>query len=136
MGISEGNAVIYQIIGSICRICKASLCAGFHYIFSEGHRGDHPCKQGKTAFYRINSIKGKLLILLHIFIISQRNSLHSCQHGHQGSIDTAALSADQLGNIGVLLLGHNAASGAVGIVDLHKPVLICIPDNNFLTETA
>ena len=55
---------------------------------------------------------------------------------NQGTVNAAALSTDQLCNIRILLLRHNAASGAVRIIDLYETVFIGIPDNDLLTETA
>jgi len=136
MGIPEGNSVIHQIVSSICGIGKAVFRAAFHHFFIKCHCGNHSGKQSQTSLYRINGIKGQLLILLHILIVSQRNSLHNRKHGHQSPVHTACLSANQLCNVRILLLRHNAASCAVGIVQLHKPVFIAVPDNNFLAETA
>ena len=128
--------MIYQIIRCISRIGKSVLCAGLHDILVKGHGRDHAGKQRQTSFYSINCVKGQFFILLHIFIICQRDSFHRRQHGHQSTINTAALSTNQLCNIRILLLRHDAASGAVRIIDLHKPILIGIPDDDLLTETA
>ena len=58
------------------------------------------------------------------------------QHGHQSAVDTPGLSADQLSDIRILLLRHDAASSAVGIIHLHEAVLIAVPDDDLLGETA
>ena len=77
VSVTEGDAVIYQIIRGIGSVGKSILCAGFHYVPAKRHSGNHACKQGKTALYCINGVKGQLLILLHILIVGQRDSLHS-----------------------------------------------------------
>jgi argininosuccinate lyase len=56
----------------------------------------------------IYSIKCKLFIFLHIFIIGKRNSLHSCEDTHKSTIYTSSLTTDKLSYIRVLLLWHNA----------------------------
>ena len=112
------------------------FCAVFHHVFSEFHGGDHTFKQCQASLYRINGIKGQFFIFLHVFIISQRNAFHCGQNRHQCSIDTAGLSSHQFGDIRILFLRHDAASGAVGIVDLHKLILVGVPDDDFLGKTA
>ena len=81
-------------------------------------------------------MEGQLFVFLKVLIVCQRNSLHDGQHGHQGTIDTAGLSADQLRDIRILFLRHNAASGAVRIIHLNKTVLVAVPDDDLLGETA
>ena len=95
-----------------------------------------PLNRANTAFDCINGIKGQLFVFLHIFVVSQRNAFHGGQHGHQCAVDTAGLSSDQLCDIRIFLLRHDAAAGAVGVIDLHKAVFIGIPDDDLLAETA
>ena len=128
--------MVYQVIGRVGGIGEALLGAFFHNILSEGHGGDHAGKQKKAALYGIDGVEGQFLILLEILVVGQRDSLHDRQHGHQGAVDPSGFSADQLGDIRVLFLGHDAAAGAVGIVHFDKLVFVAVPDNDFLGKTA
>ena len=136
MCITERYPMIYQIICCIRCIGKSVFCTVFHHIFTELHCGNHTFKQCQTPFYGINRVKGQFLVFLHVFIICQRNSLHGCQNRHQRAINTAGLSSYQLGDIRVFLLWHDTASGTVGIIDLHKLILVGVPDDDFLGKTA
>ena len=95
-----------------------------------------PLNRLDAALGRVNGVKGHLLILLHILIVRQRQSLHDREHGHKGAVHPAGLSPDQLRDIRVFLLGHDAAAGAVGVIQLHEPVFIRVPDDHFLGKTA
>ena len=128
--------MINQVICSISSICKAILCTCFHVRLIKLHGGYHAGKKSQTTFHSINSVKRKFLILLHILIVCQRNSLHGSKNGCQSSINTSCFSSYQLSNIRVLLLRHNTASGTVCIINFHKTVLIGIPENNLLGKTA
>src|SRR5699024_7043762 len=69
-------------------------------------------------------------------IVSQRDTFHGGEDGDQGAVNAARLSSEKLRDIGILLLRHNAASRAVGVVDLHETVLIGIPEDDLLGKTA
>ena len=92
--------------------------------------------QPVTLAHHVGAYFEMFLILLHILIVCQRNSLHGSKNGCQSSINTSCFSSYQLSNIRVLLLRHNTASGTVCIINFHKTVLIGIPENNLLGKTA
>src|SRR5699024_3574728 len=100
------------------------------------HSGNHTVKEDNTAFYRINSVKGKFLVFLHVFIICQRYTLHGSEHGHESTVDSSGLSSYQLCYIRIFLLRHDTASCTVAVVDLHELVLVGIPHNDLLAEPA
>ena len=128
--------MVYQIICGIGRIGETVFCTLFHDIFAEAHRRNHAGKQGNTAFYGVDRIKGQLFVFLHVFVVCQRDAFHRGQHGGQCSVNTAGLSSYQLCDIRVFLLRHDAAAGAVSVIDLHKAVFIGIPEDDLLAETA
>ena len=136
MGVPEGNTMIDQIICCIRCIGKTMPRTVIHPLPAEMDRIQHTGKQRNTAFYRIYGIKHQFFVFLHILIVSQRNSLQSCQQRHEGTVYSAGLAPHQLCNIRILLLGHDGASGAVRIIDLHKTVFIAVPEDDLLAETA
>ena len=105
-------------------IREAARGTFLHDVLTEGCRGNHAVEQGDAAFDRINCVEGKLLVLLHILVVRKRNALHRGKKRSEGAVNTAGLAANQLGNIRVLLLGHDARTGRVGIVKFHKTVFI------------
>ena len=136
MCITERNTMIYQIISSICRICKSMACTLAHNFFVEFHCRNHTGKQCQTTFDGINGIKRQFFVFLHVFIISKRNAFHSSQNRHQCTVHAACFSTYQFSNIRILFLRHDTAAGAVCIIDFHKLILVGIPDDDFLAETA
>ena len=82
MSITEWYAVVYKVVSSVSSVGKSVLGAGGHIIFVKFHCIDHAGEKSQTAFYGVDSIKGKFLIFLHIFIVGKRNALHSCEHGN------------------------------------------------------
>ena len=136
MRITEGKPLLYQIIRNIGRIGKAALGALQHPILLYGHGGKHFTKHRQTHFYRVHGVKDLLLILLHILIIRKRKSFHHGQKPHQIAVNPTRLTACQFGNIRVLLLRHDAGSGAVRIVQLNESKFMRAPKNQLLRESA
>ena len=136
MRIPERNAVIYEIIRHIGRIREAVLCGCFHHFFIKGNRIDHAGEEGQAHLGRIDRVEHALFVFLHIFIIRKRQALHRRQKAHECAVDTSGLAAHELGDIRVLLLRHDTAAGTVGVVQLDKAVLVGIPDDDLLGETA
>ena len=77
----------------------------------------------KTSLYRVDCIKERFLVFLHISVVGHRDALHHSQDSNQISINTPRLSPYQFGNIGVFFLGHNTAAGGKRIGYLHKAEL-------------
>ena len=60
-------------------------------------------------FYdRFKRIEYRLLVLLHILVVGEGQTLQHCQGSHEVAVDTAGLSADKLRHVGVLFLWHYA----------------------------
>ena len=55
--------------------------------------------------------KCRLLRLLHVFIVGQRQSFQLQRDGLRRAVDAAHFGADQLRQVGILLLRHGARSG-------------------------
>ena len=58
------------------------------------------------------------------------------QKRHQIAIYPAGFAADELGDIGVLLLGHDGRAGGKAIIHLDEAELIGIPEDQLLTEAG
>ena len=54
----------------------------------------------------------------------------------RAAVNAACFSSNKLCDIRILFLRHDTASGAVCVVDVHKLVLIGIPDDDLLGEAA
>ena len=136
MGIAERHSLPDQVIGCVSGIGKALLCRSRHPFFIEGRRGKHAGHKLQAAVDRVDRVKCQLLVLLHILVVGKRNRFHGNQQGSQGSVHAARLAANELRDVRVLFLRHNAAACRIRIVQFDKPVFIGIPDNDFLGQTA
>ena len=134
VGIPEGHTLFHQIVGAVGGVDEAfgGGPAQLIHPHSHGlvHGGEHIQAQGN----RIHRVKNGLLILLHILVVGQGQALHDRQQAHQVAVHPARLTADQLGNIGVLLLGHDGGAGGIGIVQGDKAELIAGPQDDLLGE--
>ena len=136
VGIPEGNAFTDQIIRTVGSIGEAAGSAALHDIRAERHRTEHSCEDSQAFDKRIAGIEEGFLILLHILIIREGNALHHCQERHQITIHPAGFATDELGDIGVLLLGHDGRAGGKAIIHLDEAELIGIPEDQLLTEAG
>ena len=79
VGIAERNPFAHQVICRISSIGKSAHGALFHDIFVEFHATEHTGKERNTCQSRVDRIKSGLLVFLHVFVVSKRQALHSCQ---------------------------------------------------------
>ena len=132
MSLAEGQALAYQIIGQIGSIGEVVSHSLSHLIHIHGHGENHITIYSQGEFHSVDSVEEALLVLLQILVIGQGQSLRSGQHSHQMTIDTTGLTAYQLGNIRVFLLGHHGRASRKGIIQLHKAKLSAAPQANLL----
>ena len=80
MCIAERNAFSNKVISCVRCIRETVLCTVLHAVFFEAHGRKHAIEQSQASFYGVDGIEGQLFILLHIFVVRQRDSLHSGEH--------------------------------------------------------
>ena len=85
---------------------------------------------------RVERIEDRLLVLLHVLVVSERQALHDCEQAHQVAVNAPGLSADELRHIRVFLLRHDGRARGVRIVEFHKFKLPAAPGDNLLAEPA
>ena len=98
------------------------------------HRIQHRDQHLQAVRHRIDDIKERLFVLLHIFIICEAQPFLHRQQRHQIPIDTSALTADELTDIRVLLLWHDAGAGGKRIVQLTEAKFPGTPQDDLLTD--
>ena len=103
-----------------------------HLIHIHSHGENHITIYCQGELHSVDGIKEALLVLLQILVIGQGQALSGGQHRHQMTIDTTGLTAYQLGNIRVFLLGHHGRASRKGIIQLHKAKLSAAPQANLL----
>ena len=80
MCIAERNAFSNKVISCVRCIRETVLCTVLHAVFFEVHGRKHAIEQSQASFYGVDGIEGQLFILLHIFVVRQRDSLHGGEH--------------------------------------------------------
>ena len=93
MGLTEGQALAHQIIGQIGGIGKVMSHSLGHLIHIHSHGENHITIYCQSEFYRVDSVKEALLVLLQILVIGQGQALSSGQHSHQMTIHSTGLTA-------------------------------------------
>ena len=133
---TERHALPHEVIRHIRRIREAKLRRILHPCPVPCHGRQHILHKDHRILHGIHRIERELLILLHILIIGKRQSLHHRQEAHQRPIHAAGLATDQLRDIRILLLRHDARARRILIRDLHELILVRVPDTDLLAETA
>ena len=115
MCLAERQATLGQVIGNIGsgKVPHAALAR--HGILVDGPSRNHSGHNGQALHERMSGIERALLVLLQVLVISKRQALHGHEQLHQVAIDTAALAANKLGKVGILLLRHDGRAGGVGV---------------------
>ena len=75
----------------------------------------HAGHGGQAERERVRRVEHRLLVLLHVLGVGERQALHHRQQRHQRAGDAAGLGAHQLGGVRVALLRHDGAAGGVGV---------------------
>ena len=73
--------------------------------------------------------------LMDLHIIGKGKVLHHGKQGHKVAVNSSCLSSDKLGDIGVLLLGHNGGACGISVVQLDELELPAAPHNYLLGKS-
>ena len=86
---------------------------GNHVAHHAGHGGDRQHQGGER-------IHGAFLVLLHVLLIGERQSLHHHEQRGERADDAASLGAHQLGGVRIALLRHDRGAGGEPIRQQHE----------------
>ncbi|MNH98638.1 hypothetical protein D3C73_513810 [compost metagenome] len=134
MRLAERQTFAYQEVSDISCIGKVRVDGFTHPALVHLHRRNHWRKQLECPCKGGYSVEHALFVFLHIFVVCQRQGLEHRQQPDQVAVDTARLAPHQLRHIRVLLLRHNAAACAEGIIQLHEAELRAAPQHQFFTQ--
>ncbi len=95
------------------------------------HRGRH----GQTRVEGINDVEECFLVLLHVLVVSERQSLHRREQRREMAEHSSGLAAHQLHRVGILFLGHQAGAGGDGIAEFKETEFSCRVKNGVFGET-
>ena len=109
MSGAEGNALVNQISCRGHGIQIARLRRFAHALAIEFEGGREPRNEIQHLRHKADG-KDRLLGLLHVFIVGQRQPFELHRHRLRRAMNAPHLGANQLGQIGILLLRHRARS--------------------------
>ncbi len=75
-------------------------------------------------------------LVLEVALVRERQALEQGQHPGQLPDDAGSAATDQLGRVGVLLVGHHRAAGRERVGDAHEPEARVRPPGDLLGEPA
>ena len=97
-------------------------------------RGDRARHHLERVAQRARGVEDRLLVLLEVAVVGERQALHDGEQRDQVADRAAGLAAHQLGDVGVLLLRHQARAGRVGVGELDEAELGGRPEHELLGE--
>ena len=99
---------------------------------SKTQRGDLPGERRQQHLEGVHGVEDRLLVLLEVAVVGQRQRLQGGQQPGEVADQPAGLAAGELGDVGVLLLRHDARPGRVAVVEPHEAELPGRPEDDLL----
>ncbi len=93
-----------------------------------------PATRGQDQQQRVDRVEHRLLVLLQVAVVGERQALERGQQRHEVADEAAGLAAGQLGDVRVLLLRHDRRAGGVGVVHLDPAELLRGPEHDLLAQ--
>ena len=136
VGGTERHAATDQRVGQRGRRGVA-LAGGFAHpgrVHAErlDQAGHHP----ERGLVHLDRVEQRGDPVLEVALVGQGQALEQGQDPGQLPDDAGSAAADQLGRVGVLLVGHHRAAGREGIGDAHEPEPWVRPPGDLLGEPA
>jgi len=132
---TERNALVNEISSGGHGVKEAILCGLGHAVTIEFNCGREARDEGEHGRDEFNG-EGRLLRLLHVFIVGQRQAFELERYGLRSAMDAADLGADELGEIRIFLLRHGAGAGGKCFRQVDKSKLRRGEKRDLLRETA
>ena len=88
---------------------------------------DHAGHRRQQHEQLVDRVEERLLVLLQVPVVGQRQALERGQQPGQVADQPAGLAAGELGDVGVLLLRHDAGPGRPGVVERGEAELVGAP---------
>ena len=107
MSLTERQALLGQVVGNVSCGKVTLLRLSTHCIGVHLHGGDHALHADQAVVQGLAGIHNTFLVFLEVLVIGQRKALHGGKQRHKIAHYAAGLAADELGEVGVLLLRHD-----------------------------
>src|SRR6185369_15829262 len=120
---TERHSLSHEIVCELRRIHVTTRRCRSRSLFINSDIPQHRSRYTQTRRGRIERIKHRLLVFLHVFVVCERQSLQRCERRHQIAKHTPSLAAHELHRVRILLLRHQARTRRDRITELEKPEL-------------
>ena len=132
--LAEGDAAADQQVGDLGRGEHLVAGGGLDPLAVELDPAQHALGHLEAGLDGVDRVEERLLVLLHVLAVGQRQRVHHAEQGLVGGGDARALGAQQLGRVGVLLLRHDRRARGERLVELAEAELRGAPDDDFRAE--
>ena len=136
MGRAERHAAPDEDVGQRGRRRVALLGRGAHPHAVHGERLDEPGHDGEGRLERRDRAEQRRLVLLEVALVGQRQALEQRQHRRDRADHRGRPAADELGRVGVLLVGHHRRAGRERVGDPDEPEPRVRPPGHLLRQPA
>ena len=123
MRFAEGDALVDEIRGGSHGVEEAGGAGGAHASGAEDERAGERREHAHHFVGFGRSGEDRLLGLLQVFVVGEGQAFEQQGDGFRGSVDAADLGADELREVGVLLLRHRAGAGGEGFGQIDESEL-------------
>ena len=122
------------MVGQVRRGEHSAIGRALHRIAVEAQAADHERERLERRRGRGRVVQRDAL-LLQVAVVRERQALQRGEHGDEVADDPAGAAAHELGDVGVLLLRHDARPGRVLVGELGEAELGAGPQHELLGQT-
>ncbi len=132
--LTERHPSAHQVLGDIRGQREAVGRRGDEPLATDPHGRNRAGQRGQHQQQGVDRVEDRLLVLLQIAVVGERQSLESGQEAGQIPDEPAGLPPGQLRDVRVLLLRHDRATGREGVVQFDPAELPRRPEHDLLAE--
>lgn len=116
VGLAERKTLLDEIIGEVGGVEITFLGGGKHNGAIDGDSLKHWSDGNEAGLHGVDGVKESLFVLLEILVVGERETFHGGEKGDEVAIDATGFATDELGDVGIFLLGHNRGAGRESVV--------------------
>ena len=100
----------------------------------EAQATEHPLGRFEAQLEVVDRVEERLLVLLEVLRVGERQPMHDSGEDQEARGDPGRLGSQQLGRVGVLLLGHDARARGEVLGQLAEGELVARPEHDLGSE--
>ncbi|OEI70206.1 Uncharacterized protein Cus16_0832 [Curtobacterium sp. ER1/6] len=134
--VAEGHALADEPLGDVGGEREALRRELGHPVGVEGQRRDHAGERGQQDLELRDRVEDGLLVLLEVAVVREREPLQRREEPGEVPDETPGLAPGELGDVGVLLLRHDARPGRERVVEADEAELLRVPEDDLLGQAG